>query len=84
MRTKDNKPPSGQATKEAMEHILKTCKKYGVAPGLHTGSADEANARSAEGWQFIAITSELKMMLNGAAAEVQKLTGAKKVEMAKH
>src|SRR5438874_4673569 len=44
MRSKDNKPPSGQATKEAMEHILKTCKKYGVAPGLHTGSADEANA----------------------------------------
>src|SRR6266481_3740476 len=74
MRSKDNKPPSGQATKEAMDHILKTCKKYGVAPGLHTGSADEANARIAEGWQFIAITSELKMMLNGAAQEVQKLT----------
>ena len=85
MRSKDNKPPSAQATKEAMDHILKTCKKYGVAPGLHTGSADEANARIAEGRQFIAITSELKMMLNGAAAEVQKLpSGAKKVEMAKY
>jgi 4-hydroxy-2-oxoheptanedioate aldolase len=85
MRSKDNKPPSAQATKEAMDHILKTCKKHGVAPGLHTGSADEANARIAEGWQFIAITSELKMMLNGAAMEVQKLpTAAKKVEMAKY
>ena len=60
-------------------------KKYGVAPGLHTGSADEANARIAEGWQFIAITSELKMMLNGAAMEVNKLpTAPKKVEMAKY
>src|SRR6266436_4228865 len=85
MRSKDNKPPSAKATKEAMDHILATCKKYGVAPGLHTGGADEANARIAEGWQFIAITSELKMMLNGAAAEVQKLpTAGKKVEMAKY
>ena len=85
MRTKDGKPPSPQATKEAMEHILKTCKKYGVAPGVHTGSADEANAKIAEGWQFIAITSELKMMLNGAAMEVQKLPIAKKKEeMAKY
>jgi 4-hydroxy-2-oxoheptanedioate aldolase len=68
-----------------MDQILATCKKHGVAPGLHTGSADEANARIEEGWQFIAITSELKMMLNGAAAEVQKLpTAKKKVEMAKY
>jgi len=85
MRSKDNKPPSAQATKEAMAHILATCKKYGVAPGLHTGSADEANARIAEGWQFIAITSELKMMLNGVAQEVQKLpTAPKTAEMAKY
>src|SRR5579862_6495192 len=85
MRSKDNKPPSAKATKEAMDHILATCKKHGVAAGLHTGGADEANARIEEGWQFIAITSELKMMLNGAAAEVQKLpTATKKVEMAKY
>src|SRR5271156_4643982 len=31
MRSKDNKPPSAKATKEAMDHILATCKKYGVA-----------------------------------------------------
>lgn len=85
MRTKDNKPPSAQATREAMEHILKTCKKYGVAAGLHTGGAEEAKMRIEEGWQFIAITSELKMMLNGAAAEVQKLPAAKKQgDMAKY
>jgi 4-hydroxy-2-oxoheptanedioate aldolase len=85
MRSKDNKPPSGQATKEAMDHILATCKKHRVAAGVHCFSAEEANARIAEGWQFIAISSELKMMLNGAAAEVQKLPSAKKkVEMAKY
>ena len=60
MRSKDGKPASGQATKEVMDHILKTCKKHGVAPGLHTDGDDEANARIAEGWQFIAITSRMK------------------------
>ncbi len=85
MRTKDNKPPTAQATKEAMDHILKTCKKHGVAAGVHCYGAEEANMRIAEGWQFIAISSELKMMLNGAAAEVNKLpTATKRAEMAKY
>src|SRR6266571_6003821 len=42
MRSKDNKPPSAKATKEAMDHILATCKKHGVAAGLHTFSGEEA------------------------------------------
>ena len=86
MRSKDGKGPSGQATKEAMDHILATCKKHNVAPGVHCGSAEEANLRIAEGWQFIAVGSELKMMLSGAAAEVKKLAGSSgpKAEMAKY
>ena len=86
MRSKDGKPPSGQATKEAMDQILKTCKKHGVAAGVHCGSAEEVNVRITEGWQFMAIASELKMMLNGAAAEVKKLTGgvATSGEMARY
>jgi 4-hydroxy-2-oxoheptanedioate aldolase len=86
MRTKDGKPPSGAATKEALDHILAACKKHKVAPGIHCGSAEEANLRIAEGWQFIAIGSELKMMLAGAAAEVKKLAGRTepKAEMAKY
>src|SRR5437588_361650 len=85
MRGKDGKPPSGEATKKALDHILATCKKHKVAAGIHCGSADEVNHRAAEGWQFMAITSELKMMLNGAAIEVQKLgSGAAPREMAKY
>src|SRR3954454_19858138 len=67
MRSKEGRPPSGEATRQAMQHILATCKKHGVAAGVHTFSADEALARIEEGWQFIAISSELKMMLNGVA-----------------
>ncbi len=85
MRSKEGRPPSAEATRQAMAHILATCKKHGVAAGLHCGSADEVNQRIEEGWQFIALASELKMMLDGAAAQVQKLGGGAAVkEMAKY
>jgi len=85
MRGKDGKPPSAEATKQAMKHILETCKKHKVPAGLHCGSADEANIRIAEGWQFIAIGSELRMMLAAAGDIVQKLgAAAPRQEMAKY
>ena len=73
MRGKDGRPPSGEATAEAMKHVLATCRKHGVAPGLHCMNADEARLRIEEGWQFVAVVSELKMMLDGVADVVQKL-----------
>ena len=73
MRGKDGKPPSGEATTEAMKHILATCRKHGVAPGLHCMNVEEARHRIEEGWQFVAVVSELKMMLDGVADVVQKL-----------
>jgi 4-hydroxy-2-oxoheptanedioate aldolase len=73
MRSKDGKPPSGAATAEAMKHILATCRKHNVAPGVHCMSAEEARLRIDEGWQFIAVTSELRMMLDGANAIVKQL-----------
>ncbi|HEY9870431.1 MAG TPA: aldolase/citrate lyase family protein [Candidatus Obscuribacterales bacterium] len=85
MRGKDGSPPSGQATRDAMAHILATCKKYKVAAGVHCGSAEEALARIAEGWQFLAIGSELKMMLTGVSQVIEKLgQGQAKGEMAKY
>ncbi len=75
MRTPDGKPPPPDAMKEALKHILSTCKKHNVAAGIHTGSGDEARLRIEEGWQFIAITSELKMMLDGAKSVLTALGG---------
>lgn len=71
MRGKDGSPPGGEATSRAMAHILATCKKYGVPAGVHCYSAEEARARIDEGWQFLAIGSELRMMLDAAAAVVK-------------
>src|SRR5262249_3509790 len=84
MRGKDGKPPSAEATRQAMDHILKTCQKHKVAAGLHCGSAEEARQRIADGWQFLAIGSELKMMLTDASHIIQTLGVQAGQEMARY
>src|SRR6186997_1377698 len=64
MRSPDGKPPTAEATSQAMKHILATCKKHKVAAGVHCYSPEDAKARIEEGWQFIAIGSELRMMMD--------------------
>jgi 4-hydroxy-2-oxoheptanedioate aldolase len=85
MRSKDGKPASAEATNQALNHILATCKKHGVAPGYHCMNADEALMRLEQGWQFLAIGSELKFMMNGTADVLKKVgTGRASGEMAKY
>jgi 4-hydroxy-2-oxoheptanedioate aldolase len=84
MRSKDGKPPSAEATAQAMKHILATCRKHGVAAGVHCTSPEEARHRIEEGWQFIAIGSELKMMLDGVRDVMQRLGGAQKGDLARY
>jgi 4-hydroxy-2-oxoheptanedioate aldolase len=85
MRDRNGKGPTAEATLEANKQILETCKKHKVAAGYHCANAEEAKMRIAEGWQFVAIASELKMMLNGAGAIVQGLgTDRSKSELAKY
>ena len=55
-----------------------------LAAGIHCFSAAEVNHRAAEGWQFLAINSELRMMLNAAAAVTQQLGTQAQGEMAKY
>jgi 4-hydroxy-2-oxoheptanedioate aldolase len=73
MRSKDGKPPSDEATAQAMKHVLATCKKHGVAAGVHCFSPEEVLARIEEGWQFLAINSELRMMLEGVKNVLDRL-----------
>lgn len=85
MRGPDGKPPSGEATTQIMKRILDACRRNKVAPGLHCGSAEEARLRIDEGWQFLAVASELRFMLN-AAEEVVRQVGLSREagEMAKY
>ncbi len=84
MRSKDGKPPSGEATAQAMKHVLATCKKHKVAAGIHCYTAEEVLHRIEEGWQFLAIGSELKMMLDAAAAIVSKVGVRAQGDLAKY
>lgn len=67
MRAADGTPPTGEVFEEAMQEILAAAKRHNVPCGLHVFSIEDAHRRIAEGWQFIAVNSELKMMLQGAA-----------------
>jgi 4-hydroxy-2-oxoheptanedioate aldolase len=51
---------------DAVQHILNTARKYGVAPGIHVIDAAAAKRRIDEGFQFIAVASETGMMLDKA------------------
>jgi 4-hydroxy-2-oxoheptanedioate aldolase len=84
MRTRDGKPCSAEETNRVMKHILETCRKHKVASGLHCGSADEAVQRIDEGWQLLAVTSELRMMLDGVSQVIQKLGMDRKKDLAKY
>ena len=57
---------------DAVQHVLKTARKHGVAAGIHVLDAATAKRRIGEGFQFIAITSEAGMMLTKA----QEIAGA--------
>lgn len=74
MRGPDGVDPSPEAHEEMLQRVLAAGKKTGCPVGLHVQSQSAVEKRIAEGWQFIAVCSELKMMMN----EAQRLvTGLK-------
>ena len=58
---------------EAIFEIRDACKRNGVAPGIHTSGAAGANQRIEEGFQFLALASELKYMLSGLRDDINQL-----------
>jgi 4-hydroxy-2-oxoheptanedioate aldolase len=59
---------------EALQHVLHTAKKNGVAPGIHVVDARAAKKRIEQGFQFIAVGSETGMML-AKAREITEALG---------
>lgn len=71
MRAADGTPPSKQHVEDTLQRILAAAKRQGLPCGLHVTTIPDALRRAKEGWQFIAMASELKMMLDGAAQLVE-------------
>ena len=58
---------------EAIAHIRDTARRLNVAPGIHTSGPPAANRRIEEGFQFVAVASELRFMLGGAREAVNSV-----------
>jgi 4-hydroxy-2-oxoheptanedioate aldolase len=66
MRTPDGVDPSPAEFEAMLQRVLAAGKQVGTPVGLHVQSLEDVRRRSAEGWQFIALGSELKMMVTQA------------------
>lgn len=71
------RPDGSEAPKDefdaTLKRILDTGRRVRTPVGLHTQSPEEALRRAGDGWQFIAIGSELRMMTQAAQEVVKKL-----------
>lgn len=77
MKAPDGTPPTPEEFEEAMQQVLAAGKKTGTPVGLHVQTIEAVEQRIEEGWQFIALQSELKMMVNEAQRLVQALNQEK-------
>jgi 4-hydroxy-2-oxoheptanedioate aldolase len=84
MRSADGKDPTPEAFEAALQQILAACKRNGVAAGIHCFSSAEILMRSKQGWQFLALGSDLSLMLSGTRAELEALDRRPSGELAKY
>lgn len=73
MRTPDGADPTPEEFEAALQKILAAGKKCGTPVGLHVQTVEQAQKRIAEGWQFIALGSELKFMVTETERMVKGL-----------
>jgi 4-hydroxy-2-oxoheptanedioate aldolase len=73
MRDANGQPPSAEAFAQALSDILAGCRRLGIPAGIHTFGVEQAKAKITEGWQLIAVSSELKFMVDGAENVVRGL-----------
>lgn len=66
MRSPEGIDPTPDEFNAMMQRILATGKKAGTPVGLHVQTVDQVKQRVAEGWQFIALGSELRFMVGEA------------------
>jgi len=68
-------PPDPDALEDMLQRVLAAGKKVGTPVGLHVQTVEQVRHRIEEGWKFIAIGSELKMMVT----EAQRIVGELKL-----
>lgn len=84
MRGADGLDPTPAEFEAMLQRILAAGKKAGTPVGLHTQTVAQAEQRIAEGWQFIAIGSELKFMVTEAQNMVRGLNLKQSGDLARY
>jgi 4-hydroxy-2-oxoheptanedioate aldolase len=57
---------------QALDHILRTAERNGVAAGIHTANHEMCNRRLQQGFRFLAIASDARFMVAGAQADLSR------------
>lgn len=73
LRETPDQPPDAKQLQEVLADILQHCRRLGIPAGIHTFSIEEARQRIAEGWQLIAVNSELRFMTDMARQVIAAL-----------
>ena len=60
--------------KEALDRLLTTCKKYGIAPGMHCNEHNISGAL-AQGFQFCALGNVSQLLIKGARDAINAVKG---------
>jgi 4-hydroxy-2-oxoheptanedioate aldolase len=68
--------PTESKVAEAISQILAACRRHGVKAGIHTGSAANAKAMIAKGFDFVTILSEARILAQAASALVADVKAA--------
>jgi 4-hydroxy-2-oxoheptanedioate aldolase len=80
MRSADGSMPSKEYLEHTLTRIREAAQRQRVPCGLHVLTTSDALRRAREGWQFIAVGSELKFMLDGAAEHLRQANPAEAQE----
>lgn len=84
MRSESGEDPSAEKFEATLQQILETGKRTGTPVGLHVQSVEDVRKRTEQGWQFIAIASELKMMVNEATRIASELNLSNSNDLARY
>jgi 4-hydroxy-2-oxoheptanedioate aldolase len=60
--------PPHQEFHDAMDVLLKACKRHGVAPGIHCRTTETVNRRIAEGWPLVGMVNDQGFLTSAAKA----------------
>ena len=84
MKTPDGVDPTPDQLEAMLQRVLAAGKKVGTPVGLHVQTIDDVKKRIEQGWQFLAIGSELRFMTGEAQRIASGLNLKKSADLARY